>query len=77
MLANKVLSSSQLGGETYLEIIGALAMTCELECPPLETTGEPNPLLEENYRSVLQEFAAGRISIGEAIKLLRQQSVRC
>lgn len=71
---DKVLSGGQLGGESYAAMIGVLAMTCDMDIDLPTRCNEANRLSEEGYTRILQDFVAGNLSVGEAVRLLRMSS---
>ena len=75
MLGDKVLSGAQIGRENYAAMIGVLAMTCEMDTDLSGCSSETNALSEESYKRIVQEFVAGKLSIAEAVRLLRITAV--
>jgi len=74
VLGDKVLSGGQLGGESYAAMIGVLAMTCDMDMDVPARSSESSRLSEERCTRILQDFVAGNLSVGEAVRLLRLTS---
>ena len=69
-----MLSGGQIGGESYAAMIGVLAMTCDMDIDVPVRSSEANQLSEDNCTRILQDFVAGNLSVGEAVRLLRMTS---